>query len=1083
MENTDLYKYLISDQNIYLAIYSLESYVFDPELLDEKDKELFDRLHDKFNHSLIKDTINEVRKLIVELLIDENKFIYTQVYFKPKKYVDNILECRPLHTTSLISQIALVAMLNILIYEIPNQRNMNKITLSNLSRLLPGNFYGNRVSTIPNELFKSWKIQYKEYTNLANESFKNYHNSLEYKYEVILDLEKFFPSVNPKFLYNYIISKIPVTYSIQERELIKTILVKLLYSKIDNLETNYDIELYYGEDFEKLEFPFCRGIPQGLPQSYFLGNISMIEIATIFNKEFKGKSLFYVDDSVIFTNKVKEDEFKQQLAAINKLIEKKIEEYINIENNDSVFNKYKRNLPKYDYYKIKVHIESGKSSFTKITDASEDEIYLKNISREASQISGDMYALYSDEEVEILKEKTSALVEIIKREISIVKRKSNRSNNEQEKNKLDAYKKKLIRYYKFFKYRMEKFNLQGGLDLIDLSKIIYITKNKKPDIEAFINIFNDDIWGPAVSIYIKNLVNQDEKDKLKNYILELNKLLYKSVNYKTSYVFKYYEEFLDEKKEYYRSCDKYESLMKYTQKALKRFAQKHKEIISSYIQDVIDKRIIEDDNSLLSIENIVPKELVHIVKLVDVNTDEMKRMLLNTIYSYLFSVEVNDKFIIVTNTKKYLSYGELRKLIFVRHSNFTIEMYKKANIRLMDENNCFKMDYSIMEVLDAFKIHINQPLLVDNLIQTHQYTYDVWKNGSKYLYFYTLHNQEHAVDLIKNIIKIVKAIDYIKISSQDYYILFIACYLHDISMVKVPNMDLFLLDNEETDNITYTMINRIHELEYDNELSNVNMIKLLLKDIYMKLDAFYEKHIRDGHANDSANEIRSRNDLNFLDTCLREIVAEVAIAHGYKVEDIYHIKSDASTKLISHKFDKILLRLADLLDMSNYRISRPILNHNLEQMSQTSAFHWISHLLTRGYKIETKYLVNKKSSLKPKTIVEKLVFTIYVDISQLSEIEIDKKCIFVELAVDNIHSDHLILRCGNTCTNEKCNFLCKWFTKKNKYLAEELSALTQYLNRIPDNYFNSVIEIKLEITDKTKLDSQQFEIIKKFITD
>lgn len=65
---------------------------------------------------------------------------------------------------------------------------------------------------------------------------------------------------------------------------------------------------------------------------------------------------------------------------------------------------------------------------------------------------------------------------------------------------------------------------------------------------------------------------------------------------------------------------------------------------------------------------------------------------------------------------------------------------------------------------------------------------------------------------------------------------------------------------------------------------------------------------------------------------------------------------------MSIKFDKILLRLADLLDMSSYRVSKPILYHNMEQMSEESAFHWISHLLTQGYKLRTKYEIGSSKS-------------------------------------------------------------------------------------------------------------------------
>lgn len=65
--------------------------------------------------------------------------------------------------------------------------------------------------------------------------------------------------------------------------------------------------------------------------------------------------------------------------------------------------------------------------------------------------------------------------------------------------------------------------------------------------------------------------------------------------------------------------------------------------------------------------------------------------------------------------------------------------------------------------------------------------------------------------------------------------------------------------------------------------------------------------------------------------------------------------TDLGADIASIKFDKILLRLADLLDMSSYRVSKPILYHNVEQMSEESAFHWISHLLTKGYSLRTEY--------------------------------------------------------------------------------------------------------------------------------
>lgn len=81
--------------------------------------------------------------------------------------------------------------------------------LSNLSRLIPSDFYGNRVSTKPECLFKSWKKQYQKYNQNSNDALKKYHTSLEYKYEVTLDLENFFPTINPIIIYHYIVKNLP----------------------------------------------------------------------------------------------------------------------------------------------------------------------------------------------------------------------------------------------------------------------------------------------------------------------------------------------------------------------------------------------------------------------------------------------------------------------------------------------------------------------------------------------------------------------------------------------------------------------------------------------------------------------------------------------------------------------------------------------------------------------------------------------------------------------------------------------------------------------------------------------------------
>ena len=214
----------MSDENIYLSIYSLNSYVFEYNLLNTEDRILYHRLQDKFDARLINGVITRVREQIIELF-DKDKYIEAKVYFKPKKLSENgELEFRPLHSTGLITQIAIVSMLHLFVYEIPEEEEGDpKLRLSNLSRLIPSDFYGNRVSVKPEYLFKPWKQQYQKYNQNSNDALMKYHNSLEYKYEVTLDLENFFPTINPIIIYRYIINHLPAYLNDEERKMMKRV--------------------------------------------------------------------------------------------------------------------------------------------------------------------------------------------------------------------------------------------------------------------------------------------------------------------------------------------------------------------------------------------------------------------------------------------------------------------------------------------------------------------------------------------------------------------------------------------------------------------------------------------------------------------------------------------------------------------------------------------------------------------------------------------------------------------------------------------------------------------------------------------
>ena len=111
---------LLREDNIFLAISSLNSYVQETKLLSKEDQELLIRLRDIFNEDLINQTIKDVKEQLVKIK-DEPDFLFKiSVYFKPKKKTNDNIEFRPIHTAKLIDQIAMVSMLQLLVYDIDN---------------------------------------------------------------------------------------------------------------------------------------------------------------------------------------------------------------------------------------------------------------------------------------------------------------------------------------------------------------------------------------------------------------------------------------------------------------------------------------------------------------------------------------------------------------------------------------------------------------------------------------------------------------------------------------------------------------------------------------------------------------------------------------------------------------------------------------------------------------------------------------------------------------------------------------------------------------------------------------------------
>ena len=433
-----LFDKILDGRNIFNSIFCMESYVFDKGLLDTSepvylhnegelediiagnDLELYYALADKHNVELISKVIACCQRKLKWVLANKENLFDATVYFKIKNYDADAkrLNFRPMHTSRLTDLICMVSIMNCLMFDDDLEKGERK--LSDLSKLLPHNFYGNIPSTDVQYLFHKWQTKYKEYTEEVIEHCRTYQQNHNYLTEVSLDIKNFFPSISPKILYDYIISKLSKTYE-DDKETLRTAVAKLLYFNISKGNIEPWKEYYYleGTDLSGTNLFMNCGIPQGLPQSYFFGNLCMIEVKRLLmqDKTFKGDAYFYVDDSVIYIQaKLDDKKFKEKISNLNESLKEWCE---NTEKKDSTISDYIDEdylaFQKKLNYKIKFH-ENGKSVFTHIDDADNQYGPILNVTRETYMNSNLTYNLDEIDDHVSLK-KLISLDKVISREI------------------------------------------------------------------------------------------------------------------------------------------------------------------------------------------------------------------------------------------------------------------------------------------------------------------------------------------------------------------------------------------------------------------------------------------------------------------------------------------------------------------------------------------------------------------------------------------------------------------------------------------------------------------------------------------
>lgn len=411
-----------------------------------------------------------------------------------------------------------------------------------------------------------------------------------------------------------------------------------------------------------------------------------------------------------------------------------------------------------------------------------------------------------------------------------------------------------------------------------------------------------------------------------------------------------------------------------------------------------------------------------------------------------------------------------------------------------DVSNQMGIDMALLSVIGTFVNTVRNPEWIDGLVQTHRITKGLWYNGSKFLNSYTLHNEEHAVTLINQSVHIVKTIDYFVLKPIDYYILFLSCYLHDISMVIHPDMYMVSPSNTEIMAlISDQMLKMQDEVEKFKKVDVKDYKNAHLKDswkflisIFDAVYGYFENRVRSIHPSDSADFVLEKSDtlLKYLEPTLLSFVAKVSASHGWDVIDVYGLKSRAKNDIVSLKYLMILIRLADLFDVANDRVNYHLLRQNLNYLSLTSQFHWISHLVTDKLVFDADYETTEENNIRLDgcPITETLIVKLYLNVKYLTSKEKQKSC---EGCLCSLKEDHIDIDIVNkrnvSCERERCTLLCRWMMQKHGWMINELIALKEYLYSVNNSLIRTKIKFQLYFSNEMDLDADLFDCVVEFL--
>ncbi|MTI67441.1 MAG: hypothetical protein FH753_12725, partial [Firmicutes bacterium] len=869
--------------------------------------------------------IKSVNKGITPILLIHNKlFIYSQKNGETLKN-NKIKKTRGLVVYDIIDEIAINAISNIIFRYYEN--------------LIPYNSYANILDSYeaPN-FYKSYYSRYRAFNTKKFELIKSH----KYNKLLITDIIKFYDQIDIKIIIDIMKKYSPQNLSKEEDEV---------------------LEIFW----KVLEYNCKNGLPQGPIFSHFLASLLLYDLPIKFNDRFPDYHVtIYVDDINVYfySNDESSEEYREIMNFLEKYLSKRL---INRDNH----------IDSLDKNNTKIFLSEEKTSTINLNDNNTEYLLLAQELSAINLIKNNYRNLADNDKHELSK----ALENNLKDMKKLLKSENN-----------SKFKSIVEKQERFTKYRMllmvdsenelnkkikeifEKFN--NGLfdknfsNYINAIKANYLSFNLEP--EKFSAFLEEKVLN-NLELYTSNTTDI-EIQKIKNYYNTV--ILYFKDQYK--------KHFIENK------------IMKF-----------NKDTLMYDIGDLIEAiKNLKKDHEILSNDaegnrKLYSNKLIKIkstgkpvqFKGLEINSNENVYRRFNDIYydlRYIFLKLFNVKIFSDINTvipfnsknKIYRLY-EYRIIQYLLTSYSNIQMKLDYVITILEEHLGDRefevVDPEIYEIIRIVYMNKCRGKLLDNIIVAHHFIRDIWKNGARDLPFYTLHNQEHSIELIKILSNLNDKMTgklFSRMNKYEIYSLIMTIYVHDLGMLFYSNED-FLMGSQcsKSRKLEIELFRKLNQIVSKfHELTRGQILRGSI-DLYKKIANYRTAKTRSEHA---YNSRRFSNELTFIEDELKNMILEISNNHCLDFDRMYSNNIWYKKKKIEVKYISILLRVADVMDQSINRVSKVLYNYfdnYVEEMDNITLSHWAKHMLIRNINIEKEKNnrvikdINNINGKKPKTII------------------------------------------------------------------------------------------------------------------